>query len=360
MNKTINQYINQLHLDPKREAAVRKLIQSVSQSSGGNSGGSNTPEPEFVDLGLPSGTLWCSCNLGANSPEEYGNFYQWGDNKPYHIDMNTGNMVDEEMHPINIIDDVELCAIYTHAKEYDNTEKYAPIYFKYNALEYYGDVDFKFKLDTWDDVAKQFNSNWRTPSPEEIQELIDYTEIINSPNINAPSTFILKSFVNGKTISFRSLPYDYGKNGRPLCWSNQLGSSNHQGQANAACCLAYSDATSLYMDNKYSYGDFYRHVLYPVRPVKNGNLNNSNYIKINGISEGNVDYETFTKITYALMNNIPIFDISWNSFIIGNYRGKYNSQGFISLQTYQGYNKFPSLVKYNIDKDGNCTQETES
>ena len=41
MNKTINQYINQLHLDPKREAAVRKLIQSVSQSSGSSNGGSS-------------------------------------------------------------------------------------------------------------------------------------------------------------------------------------------------------------------------------------------------------------------------------------------------------------------------------
>ena len=36
------------------------------------------PEPiidedhEFVDLGLPSGTLWATCNVGANSPEEYG------------------------------------------------------------------------------------------------------------------------------------------------------------------------------------------------------------------------------------------------------------------------------------------------
>ena len=93
MNKTINQYINQLHLDPKKEAAVRKLIQAVASND--NSGGSNespnpdTPvanEPEFVDLGLPSGTLWCSCNLGANSPEEYGHLYQWGGDAPFTIE----------------------------------------------------------------------------------------------------------------------------------------------------------------------------------------------------------------------------------------------------------------------------------
>ena len=364
MDKTINQYINQLHLDPKREAAVRKLIQSVSQSSGGSnggsSGGSNTPEPEFVDLGLPSGTLWCSCNLGANSPEEYGNFYQWGDNVPYHIDMNTGNMFDEEMQPIDVKDDIELCAAYTHAIQYDNTELYTAMYSKYNALEYFGDVDFKFKLDASDDVVKQFNPDWRMPSPEEIKELVDNTIIINIPNTSGPSTFILESLINGKTISFRSLPYNYGKDGHPLCWSNQLGSGNYSGQANAAYCLAYADGSSLYMGTKYAYGDFCRYALYPVRPVKNGNLNNSNYIKIDGVSEGTVIYEDFTKIAYALMNNIPIFNISWNSFIVGTYRGKYNSLGFISLQAYQGYDKFPSFVKYNIDKDGNVTKETES
>lgn len=33
---------------------------------------------ETVDLDLPSGTLWCTCNLGANNPEEYGLYFQWG------------------------------------------------------------------------------------------------------------------------------------------------------------------------------------------------------------------------------------------------------------------------------------------
>ena len=28
-----------------------------------------------IDLGLPSGTMWASCNMGATKPEEYGDFY---------------------------------------------------------------------------------------------------------------------------------------------------------------------------------------------------------------------------------------------------------------------------------------------
>ena len=34
---------------------------------------------EYVDLGLPSGTLWATCNIGASKPEEYGGYYAWGE-----------------------------------------------------------------------------------------------------------------------------------------------------------------------------------------------------------------------------------------------------------------------------------------
>lgn len=37
---------------------------------------------EYVDLGLPSGTLWATCNVGASKPEEYGNYFAWGEIEP--------------------------------------------------------------------------------------------------------------------------------------------------------------------------------------------------------------------------------------------------------------------------------------
>lgn len=46
---------------------------------GGNPGGGGTTTGEWVDLGLPSGLLWAKCNLGANAPEEYGDYYAWGE-----------------------------------------------------------------------------------------------------------------------------------------------------------------------------------------------------------------------------------------------------------------------------------------
>ena len=33
----------------------------------------------YVDLGLPSGTLWASCNLGSSRPEEIEDYYAWGE-----------------------------------------------------------------------------------------------------------------------------------------------------------------------------------------------------------------------------------------------------------------------------------------
>lgn len=37
---------------------------------------------EYVDLGLPTGTLWATCNVGANAPEEVGDYFAWGETDP--------------------------------------------------------------------------------------------------------------------------------------------------------------------------------------------------------------------------------------------------------------------------------------
>ena len=37
---------------------------------------------DYVDLGLPSGTLWATCNVGAETPEGYGDYFAWGEIEP--------------------------------------------------------------------------------------------------------------------------------------------------------------------------------------------------------------------------------------------------------------------------------------
>ena len=39
-------------------------------------------EHDYVDLGLPSGTLWATTNIGANAPEQYGDYFAWGETEP--------------------------------------------------------------------------------------------------------------------------------------------------------------------------------------------------------------------------------------------------------------------------------------
>lgn len=49
-----------------------------------NQADSNHQSPnhvEWIDLNLPSGTLWCSCNIGATAPENHGDYFAWGEIK---------------------------------------------------------------------------------------------------------------------------------------------------------------------------------------------------------------------------------------------------------------------------------------
>ena len=51
-------------------------------NGGGSGGGAATGTingHDYVDLGLPSGTKWATCNIGAITPEGYGNYYAWGE-----------------------------------------------------------------------------------------------------------------------------------------------------------------------------------------------------------------------------------------------------------------------------------------
>ena len=42
----------------------------------------NDESVQWVDLSLPSGVLWASCNVGATTPTDYGNYYAWGETQP--------------------------------------------------------------------------------------------------------------------------------------------------------------------------------------------------------------------------------------------------------------------------------------
>jgi hypothetical protein len=105
---------------------------------------------EYVDLGLPSGTKWATCNVGASKPEEYGNYYAYGE---------------------TTTKDSYVWKTYIYCKGSKNTlTKYC-----YDAN--YGNNKFTDKLTTLqssDDAATaNWGDGWRMPTDKEMQELID-------------------------------------------------------------------------------------------------------------------------------------------------------------------------------------------
>ena len=105
---------------------------------------------EYVDLGLPSGTLWATCNVGASCPEEYGDYFAWGETVP---------------------------------KEEYTYENYKWWYFdengyryisKYNTRSEFGPVDNKTEMEPEDDAARvNMGTSWCIPSLEQVVELLN-------------------------------------------------------------------------------------------------------------------------------------------------------------------------------------------
>lgn len=62
---------------------VLLIICSLIISACSNNGTSCPDEghPHLIDLGLPNGTKWACCNVGANSPEDIGGYYAWGETR---------------------------------------------------------------------------------------------------------------------------------------------------------------------------------------------------------------------------------------------------------------------------------------
>lgn len=104
-----------------------------------------------VDLGLS--VFWASCNLGASSQEEYGNYYAWGETE-----------TKEEYSPFTY-------------KWYNSTNQHYTKYVFDDGYDYAGPVDGKQKLDIEDDAANRIlGGNWRMPTKEELESLIDATD----------------------------------------------------------------------------------------------------------------------------------------------------------------------------------------
>lgn len=109
---------------------------------------------DYVDLGLPSGTLWATCNLGADKPEDVGSYYAWGETALKEI-------YDWKQYKFSKFVEGE----YLITKYCTNAD------YGYN-----GYVDSLTVLETADDaVTANWGAGWRMPTKENWIELLSNT-----------------------------------------------------------------------------------------------------------------------------------------------------------------------------------------
>ena len=210
----------------------------------------NPDSHEYVDLGLPSGTLWATCNIGANSPEEYGDYFAWGETEGYNDGKTNFDW-----------------STYKWCEGSDNTmTKYCTD----SSYGYNGFTDDKTELDLEDDAAYvNWGPDWRMPSDEQFLELINIsyttTEWTTQNGVNGCK---ITSKTNGNSIFLPAVGYrsdsslHYAGSGGGY-WSRALYSDS----PNDAGCLSLLSSDIIgYDDDGYRYG--YRCGGLSVRPVR--------------------------------------------------------------------------------------------
>ena len=104
---------------------------------------------DYVDLGLPSGTLWATCNIGASRPEERGYYFAWGETSP------------------------KVIYNWSTYKWCTGSGTALTKYCANSSYGYNGFVDNKTELDPEDDAAYvNWGPSWRMPTREQLDELM--------------------------------------------------------------------------------------------------------------------------------------------------------------------------------------------
>ena len=192
-----------------------------------NSGVSTAKETmEYVDLGLPSGIMWAKCDLGASSPEKYGDAYAWGE---------TWTKTSKEYYYFTDIVEGQ----YT---KYDSRDK-------------------RFFLEKEDDVAYlRLGEGWRYPTWNEVQELIDNCTVTES-TLNGRLGLMFISKINNNYIFFN---YYSSLLGIPASWL--WTSAVVESDPTMAKCLYFklNDDTGKIMVKRF---DRERSNRFPIRPV---------------------------------------------------------------------------------------------
>ena len=189
---------------------------------------------EWVDLGLPSGLKWATCNVGASSPIDPGNYFAWGE-------TSTKSKYSWKNYRFRI-----------RGNDTDNVRLS-----KYNTDAKRGNVDNKTRLDLEDDAAHMnWGGAWRMPTREEALELDRHC------TWTWTSQEGMKGYlVKGKNGNSIFLPVTGSKSGLNVPHFGYFWTSSLYDNPSAGVCSHYYQAAT------YPYSTGSRCVGIPVRPV---------------------------------------------------------------------------------------------
>ena len=144
----------------------------------------SSEEAIAVDMGLPSGTLWCDRNVGAKSPEDYGAFFSWGNTDPHYPNRDNMDWGDDDDG-------------FDYSFDSDTYEKTA-------GYKLEGNIDMAH-----DAARVNMGEPWQMPTEEQIKELFDNCNWVRK-TINGINGYLVTSKINGNVIFFPASGLGHG------------------------------------------------------------------------------------------------------------------------------------------------------
>jgi hypothetical protein len=203
---------------------------------------------DYVDLDLPSGTLCATCNIGADSPEDYGLYFAWGETTGYTQDTSDGRRFNWAQY--------QLC---------NGTQNTLTKYCYNSTWGYNGFTDDLTLLLPEDDAAiVNWGSDWRMPNITQFQELI-YSGNTTTEWTTQNGVYgrLITSKRNGNTLF---LPAAGSRNGTSLYYAGSIGYYLSR-TLNTTDYPYYAQLLVISSSNIVSNSSF-RYLGYSVRPVR--------------------------------------------------------------------------------------------
>ena len=172
----------------------------------------------YVDLGLPSGTLWATCNVGADSPEEYGDYFAWGETEPKngYYDWSTYKWINAGGRNWRDINKYTFADGQTEGCWYNSNG------------EFLGD-NLTELLPEDDAATANWGSNWQMPSQAQCEELYNIDNTTTEwTTLNDVNGWKITSKSNGNSIFlpaagvYQGYSYLLGYNNTCICLSRSL------------------------------------------------------------------------------------------------------------------------------------------